>query len=171
MTLTLDALNVALAEDGRAALDGIFENAPWLGAATLAARPFAKIVDVHTAAMAALRAAEPARVLEFLRGHPELGGKVARAGLMSPASIGEQAGLGLDRLDDAAFARFERLNAAYVGRFGFPFIICVRRYTLDALLDNFERRCGNDREIEIATALNEISEIISLRLHERIVTL
>ena len=55
----------------------------------------------------------------------------------------EQGGLGLDRLSDAEFARFERLNAAYRERFGFPFIICVRRHTRDPSSTKFERRLGN----------------------------
>ena len=43
-----------------------------------------------------------------------------------------------------SFERFEKLNAAYRQKFGFPFVICVRRQTRDAVLDAFERRLGND---------------------------
>ena len=76
----------------------------------------------------------------LIRGHPELAGKVARAGTMTAESRSEQGSLGLDKLSDAEFARFERLNTAYHERFGFPFIVCVRRHTRDSILDQFERR-------------------------------
>ena len=52
-----------------------------------------------------MRNADLGRQIDFLRGHPELGGRVARAGLMSSASVSEQAGLGLDRLSEAEFER------------------------------------------------------------------
>src|SRR5262249_28239143 len=90
------------------------------------------------------------------------------AGDMAAASVSEQAGLGLDRLSDEEYARFERLNAAYQQRFGFPFVICVRRVTRDALLDAFERRLTNDVGAELATALDEIGHITRLRLVERV---
>ena len=83
---------------------------------------------------------------------------------MAAASRHEQGGLGLDRLNDAEFARFERLNGAYRARFGFPFIICVRRHTRASILDHFERRLGNSPEAERAAALAEIGHIARLRL-------
>src|SRR5882724_5324855 len=92
-------------------------------------------------------------------GAPELGGKVARAGAMTDDSKAEQGGLGLDRLSDEEFARFERLNAAYREKFGFPFIVCVRRHTRDSILRQFERRTHNDAAAELAAALAEIGFI------------
>jgi 2-oxo-4-hydroxy-4-carboxy-5-ureidoimidazoline decarboxylase len=106
--------------------------------------------------------------LAFVRGHPELGGKLARAGAMTAASRSEQGGVGLDRLDDEEFARFARLNAAYRERFGFPFIICVRRHTRASILAEFERRLGNDPAAELATALAEIGHITRLRLDSKV---
>ena len=79
-------------------------------------------------------------------------------------SQAEQGSLGLDRLSEAEFSRFSRLNAAYRDKFGFPFIICVRRHTRDSILRNFERRLGNDTDSERKTALDEIGLITRLRL-------
>ena len=64
---------------------------------------------------------------------------------MTADSRQEQGSLGLDRLSEEEFARFERLNDAYRRRFGFPFIICVRRHTRDSVLDSFERRLEQRR--------------------------
>jgi 2-oxo-4-hydroxy-4-carboxy-5-ureidoimidazoline decarboxylase len=87
---------------------------------------------------------------------------------MTAESRLEQGSLGLDRLSDAEFARFERLNAAYRERFGFPFIICVRRHTRDSVLDRFERRLVNTPAEERAAALDEIGHIASLRLNDKV---
>jgi 2-oxo-4-hydroxy-4-carboxy-5-ureidoimidazoline decarboxylase len=118
--------------------------------------------------MAAVTDAGEAEQMAFIRGHPELAGKVARAGAMTAESRQEQGSLGLDRLSEAEFARFERLNADYRARFGMPFIICVRRHTRDSILDNFERRLGNTPQVERAAALQEIAYITRLRLVEAI---
>lgn len=162
--LTLDHLNTCSVQDFIGALGDIFEHAPWVAESAASGRPHATVTALHEAMMAAVRGAPRERQLAFLRGHPELGGKVARAGAMTAESIAEQGGLGLNRLDDAAFQRFERLNAAYRERFGFPFIICVRRQTRSAILDSFEKRLALDVEQELATALAEIGHITRLRL-------
>jgi len=165
---TLDALN-AMEEAGFvAALDGIFEHAPWVAQAAHAGRPFATVTALHEALMAAVRARSVEEQVAFVSAHPDLAGKAARAGDIAPASVSEQAGLGLDRLSDEEFKRFERLNAAYRTRFGFPFVVCVRRLTRDAVLDAFERRLINDRETELATAIDEIGYITRLRLVEKV---
>src|SRR6476661_5631953 len=139
----LAALNAADRDAFVAALGGIFEHAPWVAERAFALRPFATVADLHRALMAAGEEEQ----LAFIRGHPELGGKVARAGAMTAESRREQGSLGLDRLSDKEFARFERLNADYRARFGMPFIICVRRHTRDSILDNFERRLGNTPQV------------------------
>jgi 2-oxo-4-hydroxy-4-carboxy-5-ureidoimidazoline decarboxylase len=164
VTITLDDLNSC----GQAAFVGavgdIFEHGPWVAERAYAARPFATVAALHEAMMQAVRAAPRAERLAFLRGHPELGGKVARAGAMTEESKAEQGGLGLDRLSDAEFERFERLNTAYREKFGFPFIIGVRRHTRDSILAGFERRGMHDIETELAAALGEIGFITRLRL-------
>jgi 2-oxo-4-hydroxy-4-carboxy-5-ureidoimidazoline decarboxylase len=162
--LSLDHLNAVSPAEFGAALGDIFEHAPWVAEAAAAARPFAGVAALHEAMMDAVRAAPQDRQLAFLRGHPELGGKVARAGAMTADSVAEQGGLGLDRLAEAEFARFERLNAIYRERFGFPFIICVRRQTRSAILNSFERRAALSQADEFATALAEIGHITRLRL-------
>jgi 2-oxo-4-hydroxy-4-carboxy-5-ureidoimidazoline decarboxylase len=164
----LDALNTAGKDAFVSALDGIFEDAPWVAERTFAAHPFGTVAALHDAMMAAVRAVPTADQIAFLAGHPDLAGKAARAGTIAPASVTEQAGLGLDRLSDEEFARFEKLNAAYRVRFGFPFVICVRRQTRDAVLDAFDRRLGNDAASELAAALEEIGHITRLRLVERV---
>ncbi|MGL4635612.1 MAG: 2-oxo-4-hydroxy-4-carboxy-5-ureidoimidazoline decarboxylase [Beijerinckiaceae bacterium] len=161
---TLDHINTLDLAAFSTLLADVFEHAPWVAEAAYQQRPFATVTALHDAMMAAVRAAPEATQLAFLRGHPELGGKVARAGEMTTDSIAEQGGLGLNRLSDAEFDRFEKLNADYTAKFGFPFIICVRRQTRDAILAQFARRGALSPAAELATALSEIGHITRLRL-------
>jgi 2-oxo-4-hydroxy-4-carboxy-5-ureidoimidazoline decarboxylase len=166
--LTLDHLNTLGAAAFVEALGDIFEHAPWVAEAAAVQRPFTTVTALHEAMLAAVQAAPREQQLAFLRGHPELGGKVARAGAMTAESVAEQGSLGLNRLSDAEFARFEALNAAYRAKFGFPFIICVRRQTRDAILSEFARRGELTMEAEFATALGEIGHITRLRLAAKV---
>lgn len=162
--LTLDQLNGLDAKDFAEALGDIFEHAPWVAAAAAQRRPFSTVASLHEAMIEAVREAADDDRLAFIKGHPDLGGKVARAGTMTAASVAEQGALGLDRLSEAEFERFERLNTAHRQRFGFPFIICVRRHTRDSILHMFERRLAYERDHELATAIGEIGHITRLRL-------
>ena len=65
-------------------------------------------------------------------------------------------------------AAFERYNAAYGERFGFPFVICARVNRKDAILAAFPKRLENSREQEIAAALAEIDKIAALRMNDAI---
>jgi len=166
--VALDALNSAAPAEFVTLLAGVFEDADWIAERACAERPFPTVADLHDAMMRAVRQASTAEQIAFVAGHPDLAGKAVRAGAVGGASMSEQAGLGLDRLSDAEFAQFERLNAAYRQRFRFPFVICVRRQTRDAVLAAFERRLVNEPAAELAAAIDEIGHISRLRLVDRV---
>jgi 2-oxo-4-hydroxy-4-carboxy-5-ureidoimidazoline decarboxylase len=142
-------------------MSALFEHSPWVEARA-DARPSSG--DRHADLMAVVRDAGPEEQLALIRAHPELAGKAAIDGNLTEASAAEQASAGLDRLTPAEFDRFHALNAAYREKFGFPFIICVRSTDKAGILAAMERRLANDRDTEIAAALDEISEIVRLRL-------
>ena len=162
--LTLDALNRLGPGDFERALGEIFERSPWVAGRVAPARPFATVADLHAAMAAAVRRASRDEQLALLRAHPDLAGRAVRAGAMSRTSVAEQSGAGLDRLDEAEYARFDRLNAAYREKFGFPFIIAVRRHDKHAILAAFETRLLNTHTEEIEGALAQVFEIARLRL-------
>jgi 2-oxo-4-hydroxy-4-carboxy-5-ureidoimidazoline decarboxylase len=118
--------------------------------------------------MSAVRAAPADQRLALIKGHPDLAGKAARAGVMTNESTAEQASVGLDRLSDAEFAQFHRLNNTYREKFGIPFIVCVRRHSRDSILRQFERRVQNGTAAETEAALGEIFRIAALRLDQRV---
>jgi 2-oxo-4-hydroxy-4-carboxy-5-ureidoimidazoline decarboxylase len=168
MPVSLQELNGPDRATFAAVLGSVFEHAQWIAEAAFAARPFATVSALHDAMMAALRAAPADRQMAFVRGHPELAGKIARAGTLTAESRFEQGTLGLDKLSDAEVARFEALNADYGKKFGFPFIICVRRHTRDSILRQFERRLAHTQQDEFAAALDEIGHITRLRLVDKV---
>lgn len=168
MTVALADLNRMDPAAFEAAVGDAFELAPWVAKAAQARRPFATVADLHAAMMAALRAVPREQQLAFVRNHPDLAGKAARAGDVTDESRSEQASAGLDTLSDEAFARFHRLNDAYKAKFGFPFMICVRRHTQESILSEFERRVTRDEASEFAQALQEVFYITRLRIAAKV---
>jgi 2-oxo-4-hydroxy-4-carboxy-5-ureidoimidazoline decarboxylase len=166
--MALASLNAADEAGFMAALGDVYEHAPWVAQAALKQRPFATLAALHATMMEAVRAAPPEQQLALIKDHPDLAGKAARAGTMTVHSKAEQASAGLDRLAEAEFAQFHRLNDAYREKFGMPFIICVRRHSKDSILQQFERRLQNTMSAETEAALGEIFRIAALRLDQRI---
>jgi len=164
----LDELNRIDERTFLAALGEVFELAPWVAAAACRARPFASLNALFDAMTAAVRGADDKSRRALIAGHPDLAGKAARAGDITEDSKREQASAGLDRLTDAEFARFHRLNDAYRAKFGMPFIVCVRRHGKDSILRQFELRLRNDQAAEEQVALAEICRIGALRLSDRV---
>jgi 2-oxo-4-hydroxy-4-carboxy-5-ureidoimidazoline decarboxylase len=166
--LTLAAINALDQAAFEAALGFVFEKSPWIAADTWAARPFASREELHAALCATVKRAPIEKQIALIRAHPDLAGRAAIAGELTPESTREQASAGLDRLTPEQFATFTRLNQAYSTTFGFPFVICVREHTKESILAHFEQRLKHTREQEIATALDEICKIAALRLRDAI---
>jgi 2-oxo-4-hydroxy-4-carboxy-5-ureidoimidazoline decarboxylase len=145
-------------------VSALFEHSPWIEA-RVDARPSSD--DRHADLMAILRDATPDEQLALICVHPELAGKAAIDRTLTEASAAEQASAGLDRLSPQEYARFHDLNATYRERFGFPFIICVRSTDKAGILAAMEMRLANDRNTEISTAIDQIGEIVRLRLEDR----
>lgn len=139
----------------------VVEHSPWVVERAAARRPFD---DLAAGIRAVLADATPDERLSVIRAHPELAGRAAIAGTLTAASRSEQASAGLDRMTREEFDRFHTLNAAYRERFGFPFVICVRRTDRAGILRAMADRLTNDAETEVATAIDEIGHIVRLRL-------
>ncbi|MEO7826300.1 MAG: 2-oxo-4-hydroxy-4-carboxy-5-ureidoimidazoline decarboxylase [Allosphingosinicella sp.] len=145
-------------------MSALFEHSLWVEERT-DARPSRG--DRHADLMAVVHDATPEEQLALIRAHPELAGKAAVDRGLTQASAAEQASAGLDRLSQGEFDRFHALNTAYREKFGFPFIICVRLTDKAGILAAMESRLANDHDTEIATAIEQIGEIVRLRLGDR----
>ncbi len=152
-----------------AALDGIYEHSPWVAEAAWAARPFATLDSLHAALSRAVAACGPAAQLALVRAHPQLAGRAAARGELTEASEREQGGVGLDRCSPEELARLTQLNAEYVAKFGFPFIIAVRGHSRASIIAALAQRVAGDaRDAELQECLRQIDRIALLRLHDRI---
>lgn len=148
---------------------GIFEHSPWISERAFMYElgpAHDSAVGLHNALARAFRAATPDERLGVLRAHPDLAGKLAAARRLTPESAAEQASAALDALSDEERAAFTRLNAAYVAKHGFPFIIAVRDNTKASILTAFETRIANDTATEFATAAAQVERIALLRLKD-----
>jgi 2-oxo-4-hydroxy-4-carboxy-5-ureidoimidazoline decarboxylase len=166
--LTLAAINALDQAAFTTALGFAFELSPWVVARAHAAGPFASREALHAAMSAVLDAAPQADRLALIRAHPELAGKAAIAKALTAESLSEQASAGLDQLTPAEFERFHALNAAYVKRFGFPFIIAVRLNDKAAILAAMQARLAHGEAEEVAEAITQISLISRLRLFDAV---
>ncbi len=161
---TIDELNSGDRARFVDALGWVFEDSPWVADRAWARRPFAGLDDLHAALTAVVSGATSDEQLALLRAHPDLGARAR----MSRASAGEQAGAGLDRLDDEQFERLQRLNAAYREKFGYPFLFAVTGRTTHQILDALAQRLTSDPGEELAEALRQVSRIARIRLEATI---
>ena len=144
---------------------GLYEHSPHFAVSVWKSIPHAALDTVeglsHALKAAVDTAGHPAQ-LALIRAHPDLADRVR----LSPESVLEQAGAGLDNCSAAELAEFRRLNDTYKARFGFPFIKAVRGFTRAEILAEFRARAANDLGAEFKTALAEIHKIALARLND-----
>jgi OHCU decarboxylase len=146
-------------------LGGVFEHSPWVAEHAATARPFASGEHLHRTMLQAVMQAGVDKRLALIRAHPELAGREAVEGGMTPDSTSEQGRLGLTALPKAEFDRITQLNRAYREKFGFPCIVALKLHdTRDTVLAQMAQRLANDRDTEIANALEQIGHITRARV-------
>ncbi|HHY49985.1 MAG TPA: 2-oxo-4-hydroxy-4-carboxy-5-ureidoimidazoline decarboxylase, partial [Alphaproteobacteria bacterium] len=154
-------------DDFTALFGNVFERSEWVAERTFRGElgpAHDTATGLHAAMCQVFRAASEEERLGVLRAHPDLAGRIGEAERLTDASAEEQASAGLHALTDRERAQFLALNDAYQAKFGFPFIIAVRDHTKAGILKAFERRLGNDRDEEFATACRQVERIAELRL-------
>ena len=162
--MALATVNAMSRADFVAAFGDVAEHSPWVAEAAARHRPFDTREAMVEAFGRALASASREAQLALIRAHPDL---ATRACLTADSSR-EQAGAGLDTLDEGEFARCNALNASYCGCFGFPFIFAVKGANKHMILDSFQSRIGNAPEAEFAVALEQICRIFRFRIEDRV---
>ena len=170
MTKTLADLNSCSRDDFVAELANVFEHSSWIAERVAMKRPFTGITQLFAAMKEAVDRAPAELRLALIKAHPDLANKTQRAAGLTAESSDEQNSVGLDRLSDAEYEAFERVNNAYRAKFGFPYIVCVRRHTRDSILRDFERRLPNDVNTETQASIAEICRIAALRLDQLVMS-
>ena len=157
--ISLDALNRMNAGDFARALGAIFEHSPWVAERTYRAQPFGSRLELIDSMRDTGGAAAAEEQLELIRAHPPLGARGRIRAALTEASAGEQRRAGLDACSAEQWKRLDELNAAYAAKFGMPFILAVRGHDPLSIIENFERRMCNAREIERRSALRDLRRL------------
>lgn len=164
--IAIDRVNDLSKDEFVARFGSLYEHSPWVAEEAYGARPFGSLDGLHGAMVRAVDAAPEERRLELIRAHPDLAGKAAMTGDLTPESTREQTSAGLDRLTPEEFEAFTNTNREYRERFAFPLIFAVREHTKESIMKSAEARLENPLTEEIETALGEISKIARLRLED-----
>src|SRR5580698_5252780 len=157
--MTLTQLNSLSREEFVRVVGPVFEHSPWIAEVTWHVKPFASVEQLHAALCRTVEQAGETKQVQLIQAHPDLVGRAALAGTLTPESNREQASAGLGQLSPAEIALFQKNNQAYREKFGFPFVICARLNKREAILKGFAVRLQNSREQEIGAALIEIGKI------------
>jgi len=148
-----------------ASFGGVFEHSPWVAERAWPARPFDSLDRLHEAMMRAVGEASGDEQLALIRAHPELAGREAVKGGLTPDSSTEQGRLGFLSLDRSHIERMAELNRRYRQRFGFPCIVALRLHAnRESVMAAMLRRLGNTPPAELAAALEQIGHITRGRL-------
>ncbi len=167
-THSLEEVNALSADDFVKSFGGIFEHSAWIAQRAADLRPFTDFSGFHGSMCKIVEGSSDDEKMSLIRAHPDLVGRLAKEGKLTHESTSEQKSAGLTDLSEAEIQQFDRYNAQYKEKFGFPFIICARQNKKSAILESFPKRLENTKEQEIKTALNEIYKIAELRLADAI---
>ncbi|MEO8544675.1 MAG: 2-oxo-4-hydroxy-4-carboxy-5-ureidoimidazoline decarboxylase [Burkholderiaceae bacterium] len=167
--LPFDALN-ALDESGfMQLLGGVVELSPWVVQQTWHNRPFASREAVFETLRNGILDAPREAQMALLRSHPELAGREAVAGTMTPESNAEQSRLGLLALSRVDLEQLNYLNRRYRERFGMPFVVALRLHaTLNSVFADFDKRLGQSADEELQNALQQVCAVMRGRLEQTI---
>ena len=143
----------------------IFENASWITEKLYKEKPFVNFRDLSKKMLNVFNSTNNENKLKILNSHPDLADKT-KIDSLTPESNQEQINAGLDRCTEEEFNEFKNLNIEYKKKFGFPFILAVKKKSKIEILDNFRKRILSDKKIEFNNAIEQVKEIAILRLEE-----
>lgn len=147
---------------------GDIEKAPWAISEAAEQRPFIGFVDMYEKIIAGIKKADKKMQLELIRNHPELACKSVRAKVINEHSQKEQSGTGLNQCTEEEVALLQKMNAEYLQKFDFPFMLAVKGFNKEEIIQEFKSRLNNTKEQEFNTALQQIDKIVMMRLLDRV---
>lgn len=132
-----------------------------------AARPFAMLEDLFSAASEIWFSLSLADWLEAFASHPKIGSKEKRPAQNERAaawSEGEQSGT--ETASNDVQQQLVDINRLYEDKFGFIFIVCATGKTAEEMLAIARARANNSLETEIQLAAEEQRKITEIRLNK-----
>jgi 2-oxo-4-hydroxy-4-carboxy--5-ureidoimidazoline (OHCU) decarboxylase len=151
----IEELNGLDAADFAGVMARIFEPNPPLLERLARRRPFRSYAELIATAREIVGRMSDAERLALLASHPRIG----TGGTMSDASRREQGAAANAEVE----RQLERLQDDYERRFGFRFVVFVRRRPRDEILAVLRTRLLNPRSIELAAGIDEYLAICADR--------
>ena len=150
-------------------LSDIYEKSPWVAEEfcnSLLTREttIETVRELLVMMHGAVDAAPREKRLELLKSHPDLCEKVENMAELTAASREEQGKAGLQTLTAEERSRFLVTNKKYRDKFGFPFILAVRKVSKYTVMSALNGRLGNSSDVEFAAALEQVRKIAWMRL-------
>jgi OHCU decarboxylase len=150
-----------------ATFGGVFEHSPWIAGAVwdlgLTGR-HDTAAGLHQPFWEVIRQSGREEKLALLRSHPELAVGVVSDEQLTESSQSEQRGAGLDRCSPEEFSEYQKLNACYREKFGFPFIMAVKGCNRHDILESFRARLENTGDEEFRSAVEQVIRIGRFRI-------
>ena len=143
----------------------IFENANWIAKKLYEQKPFKNFQDLSKKMIYIFETADNEDKLKILNSHPDLADKT-KIGSLTPDSNKEQNSAGLNQCTEEEFNQFKNLNSEYKNKFGFPFIIAVKKKKKTEILLNFKKRVLSNKKAEFDEGTTQVMQIANLRLEE-----
>ena len=140
----------------------IFEKTEWIAEKCYESKPYNNLDELVLKMMKIFENIEKERHLEILNSHPNL----AVEKKLTEDSKNEQKNASLNQCNDEEFIEFKKLNEEYKKKFGFPFIIAVKRKNKEEILNSFRQRITNNINLEFEEAKKQVKKIASFRLSE-----
>jgi 2-oxo-4-hydroxy-4-carboxy-5-ureidoimidazoline decarboxylase len=160
MLMTIEQINRLSAEDFTACFKPLLEHAEWAIDLLEKSRPFTDHDDLNQKISRIIHAADDTQKRSALIHHPKLGSGVRVQGFSSA----EQSQAGLHALTEDEFARFEKDNADYEQKMGFPFVVAVTGLDKQEIMRRLELRMASDPSVEFAIAIDELIKIACIRV-------
>ena len=143
----------------------IFENASWIAEKLYEQKPFNDFQHLQETILGIFSETNGENKLKILNSHPDLADKT-KINSLTTNSKQEQSSAGLDKCNEEEFNEFNNLNREYKNKFGFPFILAIKKKNKIEILENFKKRILSDKEKEFEEAIKQVKKIASLRLEE-----
>lgn len=143
-----------------------FDNAPWVAERTFHLHPFASLDDLTEKMCRTVQAASEEEKVELIRAH----GDLFRPSQYppTPETRAESAAAGIDSMSVDEREAYQAYNDVYREQFDFPFVICIRENSRDAILAAYPRRLRHTRAREVDVNIEELCKIARLRLADAI---
>ena len=102
--------------------------------------------------------------LTLLRSHPSLGTTFSIQDEVTQNSLNEQESAGLTQCSEQQYKDLETLNSLYREKFGFPFILAVKGWTVAEIIEIFQSRLKRSKNDEFVEAMKQVQKIASFRI-------